>query len=205
MKLRSINNHPIWGLFLAIGLGLVPAFIFIWPSEHAGGVELGVAIFLVVIATSIFIKSILDFRRLRRGITDGDVQTSRPGYWKGFFSAIALVFLWLIVVVPQFHDHASFLQSTEILVLLGQTKDRIEEKILRTGTLVGSGAGLKIQEWDPSDKDLINFRHASSDGVIIIRGVREGQVMVLVPNLQSGVVTWECVGGSANAVPLACR
>ncbi len=152
-----------------------------------------------------FINSILGFRRLRRGMTDGDVQMSRSGFWKGFFSAIALVFLWFIVVVPQYHDYASRAQSAEILGLLGSTKDMVEEQIRRTGTLSGSGAGLKIQEWGRSDQDRINFRHVSSDGVIIIRGIREGQVMVLVPNLQSGVVTWECVGGSADAVPSACR
>lgn len=210
MNFKSINKHPIWGLFLAIGLGLVPASIFIWPSEQGGGVEFGIAIFLAVIAAFMFINSIFGFRRLRRGMTDGDVQMSRSGFWKGFFSAIALVFLWFIVVVPQYHDYASQAQSAEILGLLGPTKGRVEEQIRRTGTLSGSGAGLKIQEWGQSDRlldhrDPINFRHVSSDGVILIRGIREGQVMVLVPNLQSGVVTWECVGGSADAVPPACR
>ncbi len=97
MNFRSINKHPIWGLFLVIGLGLVPASIFIWPSEHGGGIEVGLAIFFAVIAAFIFINSILGFRRLRRGITDGDVQTSRSGFWKGFFSAIALVFLGLAI------------------------------------------------------------------------------------------------------------
>lgn len=188
----------------------MPASMFIWPSEHGGGIEVGIAIFFAVIAAFIFINSILRIRRLRRGITDGDVQTSRSGFWKGFFSAIALVFLWFIVVVPQYHEYASIAQSAEILGLLGLTKDRVEEQIRRTGTLSGSGAGLKIQEWGQSDRlldhrDPVNFRHVSSDGVILIRGVQEGQVMALVPSLQGGVVTWECVGGSADAVPSACR
>ncbi len=210
MNFGSINKHPIWGLFLAIGLGFVSASIFIWPSGYGGGIEVGIAIFFAVIAAFIFFNSILGFRRLRRGMTDGDVPMSGSGFWKGFFSAIALVFLWFIVVVPQYADYASQAQSVEILGLLGRTKDRVEEQIRKTGTLNGSGAGLKIQEWGQSDhlldhRDPINFRHVSSDGVIIIRGVREGQVMVLVPSLQSGVVTWECVGGSADAVPSACR
>ncbi len=112
--------------------------------------------------------------------------------------------------MPQYADYAPQAQSAEILRLLGATKERVEEQIRRTGTLSGSGTGLKIQEWGQSDhlldhRDPINFRHVSSDGVIIVKGVREGQVMVLVPSLQSGVVTWECVGGSADAVPSACR
>lgn len=203
MDFGRINKHPIWSLLLGIVVGLCAVSFLFWPS-YGGGLEAGIAIFLSVIAVILVINAVLGFRRQRSGLPNGDVQMRRRGFWKGFALAIALVLLWFLLVVPQYADYSSAIQTSEILALLEPTRARVGERVLRAGTVAGSGAGLVIPDW-PESRIPIRFRHVTSDGVVIVQGAKKGQVVVLVPSLEGGKVVWVCVGGSARDVPSSCR
>ena len=124
-------------------------------------------------------------------------------FWQGFGVAIVLVAIGVFVVYPQYADYRSRSQTLVMLNLIrAGLQDRIDAKALQLGTLDGAGRGMAMT---PSSGNLLRTVHVDPNGLIVAKGGARGQVLILLPSLSSGKVTWRCVGGADDDVPSQCR
>ena len=45
----------------------------------------------------------------------------------------------------------------------------------------------------------------ASDGLIAVQGGKAGQMFMLIPSVADSTVTWRCVGGAHEYMPIKCR
>jgi hypothetical protein len=109
-----------------------------------------------------------------------------------------LVLVAAAIVVPQYSDYRSRADADNMLVIVQPLQQEVEAHAAASHSLQGSGSGVKMA---PQFFDAI----VQQDGVIVLHGHSFGQVIVLMPTLSSGKVTWRCLGGSAGDVPPSCR
>ena len=124
-------------------------------------------------------------------------------FWQGFGVAILLVAAGAFIIYPQYADYRSQAQTTVMLNFIRvELQDKIDAKALQLGTLEGAGRGISMT---PSTGNFLRSVHVDPNGVIIAKGGKRGQLLVLQPSLASGKVTWRCVGGADDDVPSLCR
>jgi hypothetical protein len=76
----------------------------------------------------------------------------------------------------------------------------IAAKAIANGTLAGAGVGIAL----PTIADGPSYQGVGANGTIVLRGGEAGQLVVLVPMLANGRVSWQCIGGSKASVPEWC-
>ena len=124
-------------------------------------------------------------------------------FWQGFGTAILLVAIAVFVVYPQYADYRSMSQTSVMLNFLRvELQDRIEAKAVQLGTLEGVGGGVSMVL---SPGNFLRKVHVEPNGLIVAKGGARGQILVLLPSLSQGKVTWRCVGGADHDVPSQCR
>ena len=124
-------------------------------------------------------------------------------FWQGFGAAILLGAVGAFVVYPQYADYRSMSQTSVMLTFLRvELQDKIESKAVRLGTLEGGGSGVSMV---PSPGNFMRTVHVEPNGLIVAKGGARGQVLVLLPSLSQGKVTWRCVGCADQDVPSQCR
>lgn len=64
---------------------------------------------------------------------------------------------------------------------------------------------LPVEELEENVKPKPDVFKITRDGIIILRGGREGQVLVLMPLFSNNEIKWICIGGSKNATPAKCK
>lgn len=45
----------------------------------------------------------------------------------------------------------------------------------------------------------------ASDGLVAVQGGKAGQMFILIPSVANSTVTWHCVGGTHEYMPIKCR
>ena len=118
----------------------------------------------------------------------------------GFLGGIAGVFLAL-VAVSQYADYRAESELSGWLVEVEPAQAAIAARALRLGTLEGAGTGIELP---PISYRPPKYYRIDANGQIFMRGGDEGQLVVLVPTLANGAVTWQCVGGSKDSVLSWC-
>ena len=119
---------------------------------------------------------------------------------KGIVGAFVLL-LAAAVIIPQYSDYRSRLETSEWILNIGATKLAVAGNANRLRSLTNSGIGVKVPGQMRSDPAITIM----ANGVILIRGKKFGQLLVIIPELSDNKVSWTCVGGSAKDVPPLCR
>ena len=120
---------------------------------------------------------------------------------KGFFGAL-IVLVLVALIYPQYSDYRATAETSGWLNQLDKTKRSIEENIENNKTVIGSGINVQPPKFEePSPPTYVKVM---DNGNILVKGGREGQLIVLVPTLNASKVEWACVGGSSKAT-LGCR
>jgi hypothetical protein len=107
-----------------------------------------------------------------------------------------------MIVIPQYSYYTSRAQTSGMLTTLSSIKVEMHEIVETTGSLRGVGSALKgkIPFERPPD-----FFEISTDGVFIVRGGDDGQLLVLLPRVIDKRIDWTCIGGSRDAMPWDCH
>jgi Tfp pilus assembly major pilin PilA len=101
--------------------------------------------------------------------------------------------------------YANYQARNEVKGWLSQletTRHKIAAQALQHGSLQGAGVGITPPYFEGIRPNLIRIE---ADGNILLRGGSTGQMLVLIPALSTGTVSWTCVGGPDDAVPDECR
>jgi Tfp pilus assembly major pilin PilA len=120
----------------------------------------------------------------------------------GVLVGIVLFFSMFFLIYPQYSDYRARSEVVAWLALIQNVKDDIEGKAISNASFLG------VNNWIDKDKFQmpgIDLFEITETGVIILRGGRDGQVIVLIPFFSGKSVNWRCIGGSAQAVPIMCQ
>ncbi len=129
-------------------------------------------------------------------------MSRRGSFIAGFLTAIGLVLVFAVVVLPQYADYRAASQVSQWLLQVRPAQELVAENAKKNGGLTRAGVGVREPDFSPVKPD---FFAVTESGAIIIRGGHEGQAVVLLPEFASGALTWRCVGGSRGAVPASCK
>lgn len=119
----------------------------------------------------------------------------------GAIGALLVILIYLFAG-PQFSNYRAFAESSAWLEQIKSQQKIVEERALNQHSFDGAGLGLSIGELKPVSP---LFSEIKDNGVIILRGGSDGQALVLIPYFKDGGVVWQCIGGSAKAVPARCK
>ncbi len=108
------------------------------------------------------------------------------------------------IVSAQYSGYSTRARTSEMLAAARPLRDRVEANVLRLGTVRDSGSGVDVQELTQMQR---TFRSVSvrEDGLVLLEGANDGQMIVWIPSLSAGKVAWTCLGGSRRVVPSSCR
>ena len=116
-------------------------------------------------------------------------------FFKGMGGAI-LVLLAAAIIVPQYADYRAALETSDWLSSVTSTTDVITTNVKRLKTTTGSGVGVARPVIAQRPPSLVEI---ADNGVIFLKGGREGQFVVLIPSYVDGKVVWRCIGGPSHA------
>jgi len=119
----------------------------------------------------------------------------------GFFLAALLT----MFAVVSYGDYAARASLADTLQSMGELKTRIAENILSKGTTAGAGH-LQNPSAQQHTVPLADYLKITSDGTIVFRNAKHGQIIVLEPAFNAGVVNWKCTGSKPDKnLPVSCR
>ncbi|WP_081413061.1 hypothetical protein [Chitinilyticum aquatile] len=124
---------------------------------------------------------------------------------KCFFMAIAgasLIVISAIFVNSQYSDYRAKVETDNWLLRVKEIQDTIERKAIKQKSLIDAGREVNKNLLQKLDLDLIEITDSS---VIILRGGRDGQVIILIPSLSGDRIVWDCIGGPEKAMPRRCK
>jgi hypothetical protein len=122
----------------------------------------------------------------------------------GFVTAAMFIALVTLVLYPQYSDYRAYAQTYNWLVQIKSTgiQTIIAENISKEYPLSDVSVGVDKSMVDTREMDIFEI---TSAGTIIMRGGKDGQVVVLIPEVSGKNVVWKCIGGSMKAVTSECR
>ena len=119
----------------------------------------------------------------------------------GFFVAAIVT----TITMASYGDYAARASLSETMALVGPLRAEIAEIILRQRTAANAAASLK----PPAEKRPLlsaDYLKVTSDGTIIFRSSKHGQIIVLEPSFRADAVSWKCVGSKPEKnIPPDCR
>lgn len=119
----------------------------------------------------------------------------------GFFVAAIVT----TITMASYGDYAARASLSETMALVGPLRAEIAEIILRQRTAANAAASLK----PPAEKRPLlsaDYLKVTSDGTIIFRSSKHGQIIVLEPSFRAEAVSWKCVGSKPEKnIPSDCR
>ncbi len=122
----------------------------------------------------------------------------RSCFLRGVLGALVIL-LAAAVAIPQYADYKERAANSAIYDESLPLRESIEARILELDSVENSGTGIQV----PTSK---GFKASiTRDGSIILQGNRYGHVLLLTPNLNQGMVGWQCIGGPPKDMPLKCR
>src|SRR5258706_12179971 len=118
-------------------------------------------------------------------------MSRRGSFIAGFLTAIGLVLVFAVVVLPQYADYRAASQVSQWLLQVRPAQELVAENAKKSGGLTRAGVGVREPDFSPVKPD---FFAVTESGAIIIRGGHEGQAGVLLPEIAAGALTRRCVG-----------
>ena len=126
---------------------------------------------------------------------------------KCFLSGLSGALLLLVVAGVVLPDIPYFwVPRKETLEWLDQVKPiqaTIEKNAIQQNSLMNAGRSLDKKAFQNANANLNLFEIAET-GTLILRGGRVEQVIILIPSLAAGQVTWRCIGGSDKFASRVC-
>jgi hypothetical protein len=120
---------------------------------------------------------------------------------KGFLGAL-LVLILVALIYTQYSDYRAAAETSGWLNDIDETKTNIEKNILRNKSTIRSGEDIQMPTFHVPTPPT--YTKIMNNGTIILKGGREGQLVVLVPTFTNTEVIWSCVGGSSKAT-IGCK
>jgi hypothetical protein len=117
------------------------------------------------------------------------------------FLGVVVALVIFVVSYPQYSNYQAAAETSTWLSQLEETKKLIAANTERNQSLVESGINVPRPNFSSNPPE---YAEVTRDGIIFVQGGREGQLIVLVPNLRDGQVEWVCRGGSRKAT-LGCH
>lgn len=114
----------------------------------------------------------------------------------------SLVLVGFFIVISQYSDYQARAETDGWIVQVRSIQDTVAQTAVKQKTLLGVD---KLVDRGAFRGEHVDVFEIMESGVIIARGGREGQVIVLIPSLIGETITWRCIGGPARAMPSKCR
>lgn len=119
----------------------------------------------------------------------------------GFFLAALLA----AIAFSAYGDYAARASLSNSMQSIAPLQTRIAENILSKTSTQDAGTDLDPPVTISSYPDA-DFLKVASNGTIVFRSKKHGQIIVLEPAYNAGVVSWKCTGSSpAKNLPIKCR
>ncbi|MEO8000372.1 MAG: pilin [Arenimonas sp.] len=119
----------------------------------------------------------------------------------GFFLAALLT----MFAVASYGDYAARGSLADTLQSMNGLQAKIAENILSKHTTVGAG-DLQMPPAQSQPVPLADYLKVVSDGTIVFRSAKHGQIIVLEPTFNAGVLSWKCTGSKPDKnLPPNCR
>ena len=112
------------------------------------------------------------------------------------FIGTLLAIILVAFIYAQYSDYRAMAQTYNWLTILNSVKVDIENNLL-----TGNKINIIKPKFSPEPKDFL----IRPDGIILMRGGRDGQLLVLIPEIKESKVQWTCYVGSSKAAPSECR
>ena len=110
-----------------------------------------------------------------------------------------LLLVVVIVASSQYSDYQSRAQTEEWLYRVEPIQADIEKNAIRQNSLMNAGRNVDKKAFQYANN--LNLFEIAETGMLILRGGKEGQAVILIPSLAAGQVTWRCIGGPSHAIP----
>ena len=119
----------------------------------------------------------------------------------GFFVAAFLT----VVALASYGDYAARASLSETMLSISPLRTEIAENIMKQRAVASASASLKL----PAEKQFFpstDYLKVATDGTIVFRNSKYGQIIVLEPSFRADSVTWRCVGSKPEKnIPQDCR
>lgn len=112
----------------------------------------------------------------------------------GALSAIFLVAL----TVPIYSDYSDRAITSEMLFSVKPIQKEVESLLI-------SGNDIQVDLENHDVSAYIKNIAISDEGSITVQGGNSGQLFILIPRNEAGLINWKCFGGSYDAMPIICR
>lgn len=118
----------------------------------------------------------------------------------GFFIAALIV----TVAATTYGDYMARASLSKTMTSITPLRNKIAENIIKQGVITNSGLSLN----PPIDKHsfpMTDYLNVTTDGSIIFRSSKYGQIIVLEPSLHIDTIIWKCVGSKPEKnIPPNC-
>ena len=119
----------------------------------------------------------------------------------GFFVAAFVT----AVALTSYGDYAARASLSETMLSISPLRTEIAENILKQRAVASAGASLKPLAEKQSFPST-DYLKIATDGTIVFRNSKHGQIIVLEPSFRADSVTWRCVGSKPEKnIPPDCR
>ncbi|NHZ35220.1 pilin [Massilia rubra] len=122
-------------------------------------------------------------------------------FLKGSLGALCVLVL-AAALIPQYSDYRARAETSKMLAQLGAVQRAIEADAVKRGTFVGTATKLAHALPVPSNVTLFEVNDA---GVIVAKGGRNGQMIILSPLFVDGKIQWRCIGAPDKDMPDRCK
>ena len=119
----------------------------------------------------------------------------------GFFVALfAALFIW-----ASYSDFTARAALSLTWYEITPLREKITEIIKKQRTVANSGVSL-VQPIKEQAVQSADYVKVASDGTIVFRSAKHGQIIVFEPSYAAGEVTWKCIGSKPEKnIPQECR
>jgi len=129
-------------------------------------------------------------------------------FFLGVFGALT-VLISAAIIIPQYNDYVSQVETRRWLRQVKDVQKEIETQLLAGESLkdgIIEKPVINIYHKDhPNFFENVDYFNIRPDGMILIKGGSDKQMIILMPKLIDGKIHWECIGGSNNALPKQCQ
>ena len=122
-------------------------------------------------------------------------------FLKGLLGALLMLAL-AAAIIPQYSDYRALAETSNLLVQLEPVQRAIEADAVKQKSFAGMAKHLANTAFIPNKLTVFEVTEA---GVIIAKGGRDGQMIILSPSLLDGKITWRCLGAPDHDVPARCK
>jgi type II secretory pathway pseudopilin PulG len=122
-------------------------------------------------------------------------------FLKGVLGAV-LVLVLAAMAIPQYADYRARAETDMLLGQLHAVQQRIEAVASEQKSFLGVAKGIAKPAFSRIEVTVFEI---TQSGAIIVKGGRDGQMLVLSPSFDAEKITWHCVGGPTKDMPAKCR